>query len=223
MSPMININTNFVIPLHHLQRNQKAVDSSFEKLSSGKNINKASDDPVGLIKAVNLEAVSRGLETMNDYNSYKNSENGITQGQLGQDLEGLQNARALTVRAADSTVSSDERTILSNQMNDLGVHGIDISSQEAANSSLSTLDTSIRDLASHISQLGSESNIMDIEEQSNQAQQEKIESARSMIEDVDVAKVVSQQVQNQLRLGFSVAVLQRSQQVGANQALQLLS
>ena len=222
MSSNINLNSNVSQSLHTVQKNQKKLDSSFEKLASGKRINKPSDDIIGSAKVVSLESISRGIDAVSQYTSYRNSENGIQQGQLSQNLESLQQARELAVRASDATISPTERDALVTQLSDLNVSA-DLSSQSSANDSITSLSSSITDVANQMSRLGSESNVMDLQEQSNQTQQENIESARSRIEDADLAQVISQQVQNQLRLGFSMQVLQQSEQSSFYQSLKLLS
>lgn len=222
MSSEINLNSNVMKSLHAVHNNQKKIENSFEKLASGKKINKTSDDVIGAAKAISLESISRGIDAVSQYTSYRNSENGIQQGQLSQNLENLQQARELAVRASDATISSGERDALVNQLSDLNVTA-DFSSQASANTSLASLDASIEDVAQQMSRLGSESNGMDLQEQSSQTQQENIESSRSQIEDADLAQVISQQVQNQLRLGFSMQVLQQSEQSSFYQSLKLLS
>ncbi|QQR79736.1 MAG: hypothetical protein IPJ69_10345 [Deltaproteobacteria bacterium] len=223
MSSNVNLNTNIQQSLYSVQKSQKKLNSTFEKLSTGKKINKSADDVVGMSKAVSLETVSRGIEAVSQYASFRNSELGISQGSLGQNLEDLQKARELSVRGAGDDLSSAERDVLSTQLSDLGVHGVDFSSSASSASSLTALDASIQSMGIHLSQLGSESNTIDFQEQANQSQQEQIESARSRIEDADIAQIVSRQVQDQLRLGASIQVLHKSQQVSAIQALGLIS
>ncbi len=228
MSSNMNVNgissigTSVQQSLHNTQKSQKKLDQSFEKLSTGKRINKPSDDIVGAFKAVSLETVSRGIEAVSQYTSFRSSELGIEQGSLSQNLESLQKARELAVRGADDNLSPQEREGLTNQLNDLGVRDIDLSDSTSANASLTTLDGAITDVASRLSQIGSESNTLDLREQADQSQLVQIESARSRIEDADIAQVVSQQVQNQIRLGLSIQVLQRAQHVSASSALGFL-
>ncbi len=110
----IRINTN--VPSLKAQRNlantSNMLESSMEKLSSGRRVNKASDDAAGLAISENLRAEIKGLKQ-----AARNAEDGIS---LVQIAEGALNEvsniavrlRELAVQSASDTIGDSERKYL---------------------------------------------------------------------------------------------------------------
>ena len=117
----LRIATN--IASESVQKNLRQVSTegqdSLEKLSSGKRINKASDDAAGLAIATNLSAQTRGLRQ-----ATRNANDGIS---LVQTAEGginevsniLIRLRELSVQAASDTVGDKERGFLDKEYQQL--------------------------------------------------------------------------------------------------------
>lgn len=117
----LRIATN--IASESVQKNLRQVSTegqdSLEKLSSGKRINKASDDAAGLAIATNLSAQTRGLRQ-----ATRNANDGIS---LVQTAEGginevsniLVRLRELSVQAASDTVGDKERGFLDKEYQQL--------------------------------------------------------------------------------------------------------
>ena len=109
MGLVINTNVSSLIAQRKLSNNTQMVNSSFEKLSSGLRINRASDDAAGLNISENLTTQIRGNQK-----ALSNAQDGvnvlqIAEGALNVISENLQRIRELTVQAANDTNSSTER------------------------------------------------------------------------------------------------------------------
>lgn len=111
----LRINTN--IASQEVQKNLKAAnanqESEFAKLSSGKRINKSSDDAAGLAIAKHLEAETRGLRVAS-----RNANDGISlvqvaEGGLNETTNILVRLRELSIQAGSDTVGELERGYLS--------------------------------------------------------------------------------------------------------------
>ncbi len=87
-----------------------SLQSSMEKLSSGKRINSAKDDAAGLAIATKMTAQIRGLNA-----AARNANDGISlaqtaEGALGEISNMLQRIRELAVQSANGTVTAADRT-----------------------------------------------------------------------------------------------------------------
>ena len=112
MTTVINTNVPAIIAKSNMDRVQRELESSINKLSSGQRINKAADDAAGMAVANRMESQIRGL-TM-----------AIRHGKDGQNLvdtaDGaqieisnmLQRLRELAVQAASDTLDTNNRTFL---------------------------------------------------------------------------------------------------------------
>ena len=112
MTTVINTNVPAIIAKSNMDRVQRELESSINKLSSGSRINKAADDAAGMAVANRMESQIRGL-TM-----------AIRHGKDGQNLvdtaDGaqieisnmLQRLRELAVQASSDTLDTNNRTFL---------------------------------------------------------------------------------------------------------------
>ena len=112
MTTVINTNVPAIIAKSNMDRVQRELESSINKLSSGQRINKAADDAAGMAVANRMESQIRGL-TM-----------AIRHGKDGQNLvdtaDGaqieisnmLQRLRELAVQASSDTLDTNNRTFL---------------------------------------------------------------------------------------------------------------
>src|SRR5207249_5299802 len=105
MSLRINTNVTAINALNNLQQTSNAVATSIERLSSGLRINRAEDDPAGLIISEGLRAQIDGLNqaisnSQDAGNVIKTAEGGLS---TVNDL--LRNIRTLAVHAANTGVN----------------------------------------------------------------------------------------------------------------------
>ena len=115
MTTVINTNVPAIIAKSNMDRVQRELESSINKLSSGSRINKAADDAAGMAVANRMESQIRGL-TM-----------AIRHGKDGQNLvdtaDGaqieisnmLQRLRELAVQASSDTLDTNNRTFLNSE------------------------------------------------------------------------------------------------------------
>lgn len=119
MGLRINTNVAALNTARILRNTTTALDTSLERLSSGLRINKAADDAAGLAIAENFKAVVNGSQV-----AQQNSQDGINlvqtaDGALSTTTNILQRIRQLAVQAANGTQSTDNRTALNNEVQQL--------------------------------------------------------------------------------------------------------
>jgi len=105
---VINTNVNAVLSQNALVKNERAMSSAMEQLSTGKRINKAADDAAGLAIVSKMTAQIRGLEqatrNVNDAISMLQTAEGAT----GEITNMLQRMRELAVQGNSGTNNADE-------------------------------------------------------------------------------------------------------------------
>ena len=109
---IINTNTSSLVARDAIQRNDRAMSSAMERLSTGSRINSARDDAAGLAIS---ERMSSTVESLNM--AVRNANDGIS---LLQTVEGatkeisnmLSRMRELAVQAASGTYTATDRTAL---------------------------------------------------------------------------------------------------------------
>ena len=118
---MTNINTNIgaLTALKNLEATDAAMSKAMARLSSGLKINNAADDAAGSALATKMEATVRSLNV-----AIRNSEDAISmtqtaEGALGQMENILQRVRELAVQASNSTLSSNDREMIQNEVTQL--------------------------------------------------------------------------------------------------------
>lgn len=102
-----------------LTQNSNATSKTLERLSSGKRINRASDDAAGLAIAEKMRAQSKGLHVAS-----RNSLDGVS---LVQTAEGamneihamLQRMRELAVQASNGTYNNEDKQTIENEVDEL--------------------------------------------------------------------------------------------------------
>ena len=110
---VVNTNVNASIAQNALTRNDRAMNTAMERLSTGQRINSASDDAAGLAIASRMTSQIRGLDT-----SIRNANDAISMvatadGALIEVTNMLQRMRELALQAANGTTTSDDRNYLS--------------------------------------------------------------------------------------------------------------
>lgn len=103
----------------HLERTQKALAKSLERLASGSRINRAADDPAGMAMANRLKG-ERSV-TLGDLRATQAWRQELVRGdaQLQSQLELVQRMRELAVQAANGIVSDADRNLLQEEFSQL--------------------------------------------------------------------------------------------------------
>jgi len=115
MSTIINTNVASMQARDALKVNGRAMANAMEQLSTGQRVNSASDGAAGLAISVAMSTQARSLTT-----AVRNANDGIS---MAQTAEGalievsnmLQRMRELAVQASTETISTGQRTYLSNE------------------------------------------------------------------------------------------------------------
>ena len=116
---VINTNINSLISQNALTRNNRALSSSMEQLSTGKRINSAADDAAGLAISNKMTAQIRGLNQ-----AVRNANDGISmlqtaEGATQEITNMLQRMRELAVQAANDTYQASDRSALNAEVKEL--------------------------------------------------------------------------------------------------------
>lgn len=119
MGLRINTNVASIRAQNSLQRTTKSKEQALTRLSTGLRINSARDDAVGLAKSESLNSQVRGATVARNNISNASAVLGVAEGYLQQLTEIAQELRDLAVQAADATLSSTDRSTLTNSLNDL--------------------------------------------------------------------------------------------------------
>ena len=119
MSMVINTNIASITAQRHLSESQGDLQTSMERLSSGKRINSAMDDAAGLQIRDRMDSQISGLSQ-----AVRNSNDAISlaqtaEGALEETTEILQRMRELTIQASNATYTSDDRNSLQAEVSDL--------------------------------------------------------------------------------------------------------
>ena len=112
---VINTNVNSLVTQNAVTRNDKAISTVMNTLSTGKRINRASDDSAGLAIRETMTAQITGLNT-----AIKNANDAISllqtaDGALSETSSLLQRMRELSVMAVNDTYSSAQKTAMSTE------------------------------------------------------------------------------------------------------------
>lgn len=102
--------------LSNLNNNLERLQSTQNKLSSGKAISKPSDDPVRVNQSLNLSTVIADNEQFIRNTDMANSWMDITDSSIGQAVDTLQRARELTVRGANDSMADVDRKAIASEI-----------------------------------------------------------------------------------------------------------
>ena len=116
---VVNTNANASIAQNALARNERAMNTGMERLSTGQRINSASDDAAGLAIGSRMTSQIRGLET-----GIRNANDGISMistadGALIEVSNMLQRMRELALQASNGTTTSNDRDYLNTEYQNL--------------------------------------------------------------------------------------------------------
>jgi len=116
---VINTNVSATLASNALARNERAMSTAMERLSTGKRINSAGDDAAGLAISARMASQVKGLEQ-----AARNAADGIS---MVQTVEGagkeivniLARMKELAVQASSGTLSTTDRTALDTEYSQL--------------------------------------------------------------------------------------------------------
>ena len=112
---VVNTNANASIAQNALARNERAMNTAMERLSTGQRINTAGDDAAGLAISSRMTSQIRGLEA-----GIRNANDAISMiqtadGALVEVTNMLQRMRELAIQASNGTTTSADRSYLSSE------------------------------------------------------------------------------------------------------------
>lgn len=105
----INFNMSAIISNDNLSKTESALSNSIERLSSGYKINHAKDDPSGIAISKRMHAQIRGLSRATQNASDGISVIEIAEGALTEVHDMLQRLNELSIKAANGTMSDNDR------------------------------------------------------------------------------------------------------------------
>jgi len=116
---VINTNVSATLASNALARNERAMSTAMERLSTGKRINSAADDAAGLAISARMASQVKGLEQ-----AARNAADGIS---MVQTIEGagkeivniLTRMKELAVQSATGTLSATDRAALNTEFTEL--------------------------------------------------------------------------------------------------------
>jgi flagellin len=116
----INGATGFLTAQRMHATNARTVNASLEKLATGKRINRAADDPAGLIISENLGAALKALEAETRSMQRADHVANVAEGALGSTADLLVEANGLAVAAANSAgMSGEEKAAIQMQLDSI--------------------------------------------------------------------------------------------------------
>lgn len=115
MSLVLNTNVASLNAQRHVSASKSAMETSLERLSSGKRVNSAKDDAAGLAIAERMTAQARGMAV-----AYRNANDGISlsqtaEGALGVVGDHVQRMRELAVQSSNATNTDAQDRVALNQ------------------------------------------------------------------------------------------------------------
>lgn len=119
MALRVNTNITSQSALVNLNRTNRSLSNTFERISSGLRINRAADDAAGLAVAENMDAEARsGMQAMRNTNDGISAIQ-IAEGSTNEIGEILKRMRELAVQGSSELLVSPERDYLSDEYNEL--------------------------------------------------------------------------------------------------------
>ena len=112
----INYNVSAMLSNNALSTNDDLLSKSLERLSSGLKINHAKDNPAGLAMSKRMNAQIEGLSVANQNASDGVSIIEIADGAMTEISEMLQRINELSVKAANGTMTDDDRATIQDEV-----------------------------------------------------------------------------------------------------------
>lgn len=116
MGLVVNTNLSSLLAQRNMKYNSEMLESSLEKMSTGRKINRSSDDAAGMaisrILDVQINGVSRGRDNAQDGSNLLM----ITESAYNTIADDLQRIRELTIQGANASNSSSERWAITQEV-----------------------------------------------------------------------------------------------------------
>ncbi len=252
MTLRINQNIAALSAARNLQKTQKAASKAIERLSTAQRINRAADDPAGLVISENLRAQTAGLEKVIQKTGEKVDKFRTEDAKLDEVFNQLRSIRtraleALNTGASDplartanqtSVRSSSEtasKTLAGINTAELGVDSsnlsnvanslksIDVTTGSGARDALQRVDSAMEELSTFRGELGAfQSNVLESDIRSLGVEVENLRSSESAIRDADFADEVTALTRAQILFQANTAALVQAN-ASAKSVLQLLN
>lgn len=131
MALYVDSNIPSLVSQFYFQNATDRINTSIERLSSGSRINSASDDAVGLqlSNRLTIQVVGLNQATQNANDGISLAQ--IAEGSLGEIEDNFQRIRALAVQGGSTTLSSDDRSALGDELEELLAANSDIADNTA--------------------------------------------------------------------------------------------
>ena len=227
--------------LNSIRQNSQRQNTSLERLSTGKRINRPSDDPPGFIAAEELRKQLGDLQSKLGTIASQRDQNHIQQSGLANIENVLIDLRDQVLASADGFLSADEKAALQSQVNDTidalnriakqtgnaGVVGLDSAAaktlQSGDDSSAELLDAQTQSVESSQAQLAADDHAqLDTFQNLYQDQVAITSGALSQIEDTDFASETAEFTQSRVLLQSAMAAFSYASRSQADQIKQLL-
>ena len=115
----ISYNAQAMLANNYLTKSDNALSTSIQRLSSGIKITGAKDNPSGLAMAKRMNSQIEGLSVAKQNSSDAISIVQIADGALSEVHDILQRMNELSVKAANGTLTDEDRTIINNEIQQL--------------------------------------------------------------------------------------------------------
>lgn len=115
----ISYNAQAMLANNYLTKSDNALSTSIQKLSSGIKITGAKDNPSGLAMAKRMNSQIQGLSIAKQNSSDAISIVEIADGALSEVHEILQRMNELSVKAANGTITDDDRSVINEEIKQL--------------------------------------------------------------------------------------------------------
>lgn len=226
--------------LNALQRNTERTQTSVERLTTGKRINRPKDDPAGFIAAEGLRRDLADLRQKLGDISAERADSHTRQSGLAQIQDVLTDIRGRIVSAADGSLTADQRAAFEAEVDaaveavnriagltgnkdsiDFSAGGISLS---ASSDAAEFIDNQSHSVATERATLGADEHAsLDTFENLYQDQAAITSQALSQIEDTDFAAETANLVQSQILTQSSIAALAYSGRQQVEQLTLLLN
>lgn len=112
--------------LRHLSNSYAEMGKTMDQLTTGKKINKPSDDPVTVMKGMNYRSEVSRIEQYKRNTGEVHNWMDNTDAALGQATQALQKLRELAIQASNDSYSSEERNSIATEAEEIKQHLIGI-------------------------------------------------------------------------------------------------
>ncbi len=139
-----NSGINTLHTLHNLHKQQRTMNTSIERISSGKRINHAGDDAAGGAIASRMTAQIKGLDMSVRNASDTISLAQVAEGALDESAKVLQRIRELAIQASSDLYTGEEKLYMQTEANQL-IQELDRVAKDTTYNEIAVLDGSFAD------------------------------------------------------------------------------